>query len=118
MFFAGAFVCNISSPSSNTIEVTCRLFGNLTRVNVILTCTSCTDGPTKYSLLDDSPVVIPDLPAGNYTAEIKAVDTDIELRTVKMVTVSDNVITTTTNTPTNDATDTPTNALSTESINT
>ena len=118
ILFTGVFGCNISWPSSNTIEVTCKLYGNLTRVIVIFTCTSCTDSSTRYSVLDDSPFIIQGLPAGNYTAKIKAVDTDIELRTVKMVTVSDNVITTTTNVPTDDATDTTTNAPSTESITT
>ena len=120
LFFTGAraFVCNISSPSSNTIEVTCKLFGEMARVNVILTCIDCTDSSTRYSILDDSPVIIPELPAGNYTAEIMTVDMDIVLRAVKMVAISDNVVTATTNTPTNDVTDTTTNAPSTESITT
>ena len=121
LFFTGAFVCNISSPTSNTIEVTCKLFGNLTRVIVIYNCTSCTGRHTTYSTIKDSPVVTPDLPAGNYTVEIIAMDTDIDyadFRTVKMVTVSEYVITTTANTPTNDATDTTTNVPSTESITT
>ena len=88
----------------------------MARVNVILTCIDCTDSSTRYSILDNSPVIITELPAGNYTAEIIAVDMDIVLRTVKMFMVSDNVITTTTNTTTDDVTDTTTNTPSTESI--
>ena len=109
MFFAGAFVCNISSQSSDTIQVTCKLFGELAKVNVILDCTSCTGSSTRYSILGDSPVVIPELSAGNYTAEIIAVNVDNDYADVKMFMMSDNVVTTTTNTPANGATDTTTN---------
>ena len=94
------------------------MFGKLARVNVILTCTSCTGSSTSYSILDDSPVIIPELPAGNYTAKILAVDKDVVLRTVKVFTVSDNIVTATTNTPTNNATDTTTNTLTDDATDT
>ena len=96
---AGAFVCNISSPSSNIIEVTCKLFGDLARVNVILTCINCTGSSTRYSILGDSPVVIPDLPAGNYTADIIAVDIyNNIIRNVEVIVMSENAATDTVST--------------------
>ena len=94
MFITGAFKCNISSSSINTIEVSCELLGNLTRLNVNLVCTSCTSGFEYYTRVNDSPIVIPNLPAGNYTVDVTAVG--VNIRTVEVIMVSDDVINETT----------------------
>ena len=86
----GAFVCNISSPSFNTVEVSCELLGNLARVNVSLNCTTC-NGSEPFTLSDVSPIVIPNLPARNYTVDVFAVD--INLGITEMIAVSDNITT-------------------------
>ena len=100
----GTFVCNVSSPSYNTVEVSCKLLGNLARVNVTLNCTSRIGGLEYYTVVDDSPIVIPSIPAGNYTVDTTAVD--INFRTVEMIAVADNVTTSSLPTygPTTDAT--------------
>ena len=95
-FFTGAFKCNIISPSFNTIGVSCELLGNLARVNVTLICTSCTSSSEYHTTVNDSPIVIPNLPAGNYTVNVTAVD--VNIRTVEVIMVSDDVTTTTTST--------------------
>ena len=90
MFITGAFNCNISSPSFNTIKVSCELLGNLSRVNVTLSSSS-----EYHTTVNDSPIVIPNLPAGNYTVYVTAVD--VNIRTVEVIMVSDDVINETTN---------------------
>ena len=94
MFITGAFKCNISSSSINTIEVSCELLGNLTRVNVTLKCTSCTSSSEYHTTVNDRPIVISNLPAGNYTVDVTAVD--VNIRTVEVIMVSDDVINETT----------------------
>ena len=106
----GAFVCNIISPSFNTIYISCELLGNLATLNVILICISCTSSSEYHTTVNDSPIVIPNLPAGNYTVDVTAVD--VNIRTVEVIMVSDDVITTTTNTLSTIATATTTNTLS------
>ena len=95
-FLTGAFKCNISSPSFNTIEVSCELLGNLTRVNVTLKCTGCTSSSEYHTTVNDSPIVISNLPGGNYTVNVTAVD--VNIRTVEVIMVFDDVTTTTTST--------------------
>ena len=91
---ADAFVCAITSPSFNTIGVSCELLGNLVRVTVILNCTSCIGSDESYTILGDSPVVIPNLPAGNYSVDVIAVDiSNVIIRTMKVIIMSDNVTT-------------------------
>ena len=101
----GTFVCNVSSPSYNTVEVSCKLLGNLARVNVTLNCTSRIGGLEYYTVVDDSPIVMPNIPAGNYTVDTTAA-VDINFRTVEMIAVADNVTTSSLPTygPTTDAT--------------
>ena len=90
MFITGAFKCNISSSSINTIEVSCELLGNLTRVNVTLKCTSCTSSSEYHTTVNNRSIVISNLPAGNYTVNVTAVD--VNIRTVEVIMVSDDVI--------------------------
>ena len=88
----GDFICNVSSTLLNTIKVTCELFGNLTRVNAIINCTSCTGKFTTYSIVDDSPFVISNLPAGNYTVDVSAVNISIvDIETVEVIVMSENI---------------------------
>ena len=107
----GVLVCNISSPSFNTINVSCELLGNLARVNVTLKCTSCTSSSEYHTTVNDRPIVISNLPAGNYTVDVTAVD--VNIRTVEVIMVSDDVTATTTNTLSTITTATTTNTLST-----
>ena len=122
LFFTDAFICNINSPYFNTIVVSCELLGNLVRVNVILNCTSCTGSDELYTILGDSPVVIPHLPAGNYSVDVIDVDiSNVIIRTVGVIMVSDNVTTDTppTHGPTTNipATDGPiTNQTATDTV--
>ena len=91
--YAGAFVCNIISPSFSTIEVSCIFLGKLIRVGVILNCTSC-PGEHTFSITDDSPIEVPNLPAGNYTVDIIAMDINNDIiRTVKVIVMSKEVTT-------------------------
>ena len=68
--------------------------GNLVRVNVILNCASCTGEHTTFSIIDDRPIVIPNLPAGNYTVYVIAVDINNDIiRTVEVIVKSEEVTT-------------------------
>ena len=101
--------------------------GNLIRVSVIVNCISCTDEHTIYSITDDSPIVIPKLPAGNYIVDVIAVDISNDtIRTVEVIIMSEDITTdmsptsgptthviTTTNLP---ATTVSTSAVSTNEI--
>ena len=112
IFFTDPFICNITSPSFNTIGVSCELLGNFTRVNVTLKCTSCTSSSEYHTTVNDRPIVISNLPAGNYTVDVTAVD--VNIRTVEVIIVSDEVTATITNVlNTIITTDTTTNTLST-----
>ena len=87
----GAFVCNISSPTFDTIEISCELFGNLVRINTILTCTSCTSDFRSYAVMTDGPITISYLPAGNYTVDVIAVHSIyINITTTEMIVVANN----------------------------
>ena len=90
--YAGAFVCNISSPSFNTIRVSCELLGILVRVNVILNCISCIGSHAVYTITDDSPIVVRFLPAGNHTVNVTAVDISNDIiKTVEVIVMSEDV---------------------------
>ena len=83
-------VHDISSPSFNTIEVSCELLGNLTRVIVTLICTRCTSSSEYHTTVNDSCIVIPNLPVGYYTVDVTAVDANI--RTVEVIMVFDHLM--------------------------
>ena len=107
--FLGAFVCNISSTSFNTVEVSCELLGVLVRIRVILTCNNCTINNTTT---DDSPVIFQNLTAGKYTIDATPVVIG-NFNITKVIMVSDDVNTATTNTPTTDDANTATNNTTT-----
>ena len=114
-FFVGAFVCHISSPSFNNIEISCKLLGVLVRIHVILTCNNYTINLNET--MDDSPVVFQNLPAGNYTVDVTPVGIgNVSIRTNEVIMVSDNVNTATTYTPTSDDVTTETTNIPTEGM--
>jgi len=88
--FTGAFLCNTNSPSLNTIKISCDILGKLARINVTLKCTSCTSSFKSHTIIiSGSPIVIPNLPAGNYTVDIIALDiTNANVATMEVITVS------------------------------
>ena len=69
-------VCNINSTFFNAIEVQCQFLGELVRVNITLKCTSCTSSFKSYTVITDGPVIIPNLPAGNYTVDVIVADSN------------------------------------------
>ena len=73
----------------NAIKVSCKVLGKPTRVNVTLKCTGCTNSFKSYTVMTDDPVIILNLPAGNYTVEVIAVNFNIT--TVEEIVVSGNV---------------------------
>ena len=89
----GAFICRITSPSFDAIEVSCELLGNIPRVNITVDCTSCTSS-FKSSVLTDGPIIIPNLPSGNYTVDVVAVDSVyINITTTEMIVLSNDITT-------------------------
>ena len=73
--------------------MSCELLGSLVKVNVILSCTSCTDSQLQ-TVTDDSPIVISEFPAGNYTVNVTAVDISNDIiRTVEVIVMSEDVTT-------------------------
>ena len=71
--------------------MSCELLGKLVRVNVILNCTSCTDSKLQ-TVTDNSPIVISEFPAGNYTVNVTAVDISNDIiRTVEVIVMSEDV---------------------------
>ena len=109
LFFLDAFVCNVSSPSYNTVEVSCKLLGILARIHVTMISTNCTI--TLNTTLDDNPVVFHNLSAGNYTVDIAAVDIG-NVSIMRTIEVSDDA--TIENTPTTENSTTAENTTTTE----
>ena len=75
--------CTITSPSANTIRVSCEL---LERINVTISSQPIT-------MVNNNPITVSDLPIGVYTVEVTAVnsnDMSIENnRIVEIITLSD-----------------------------
>ena len=89
----GAFICRITSPSFDAIGVSCELLGNIPRVNITVDCTSCTSS-FKSSVLTDGPIIIPNLPSGNYTVDVVVVDSVyINITTTEMIVLSNDITT-------------------------
>ena len=100
LHIADVLICNISSPSFNAIGVSCELLGNLPRVNITVKCTSCTSNFKPYSVITDGPIIIANLPAGNYTVDVVFVDSVYtDITTTEMIVVSNDVTTNITNRP-------------------
>ena len=81
--------CTITSPSANTIRVSCEL---LERITVTISSNSC-NCSQRITMVDNNPITVSDLPIGVYTVEVTAVnsnDMSIENnRIVEMITISD-----------------------------
>ena len=81
--------CTITSPSANTIRVSCELLETFTRISVTISSNSCTCS-RPITMVDDNPITVSDLPIGVYTVEVTAVNSnDMNNRIVEMITVSD-----------------------------
>ena len=90
--YVGLQSCTITSPSANTIRVSCEL---LERISVTISSNSCTCSQ-PITMVDNNPITVSDFPIGVYTVEVTAVnsnDMSIENnRIVEMITVSDKSI--------------------------
>ena len=81
--------CTITSPSANTIRVSCELLETFTRISVTISSNSCTCSQ-PITMVDDNSITVSDLPIGVYTVEVTAVNSnDMNNRIVEMITVSD-----------------------------
>ena len=81
--------CTITSPSANTIRVSCELLKTFTRISVTISSNSCTCSQ-PITMADNNPITVSDLPIGVYTVEVTAVNSnDMKNRIVEMITVSD-----------------------------
>ena len=87
--YTGLENCTITSPSANTIRVSCESLG---RISVTISSNSCTCSQ-PIAMVDDNPITVSDLAIGVYTVEVTAVnsnDMSIENnKIVGMITVSD-----------------------------
>ena len=71
--------------------MSCELLGNLVRVNVTFSCTSCTDSQLQ-TITDDNPIDYSGFPAGNYTVNVTAIDFSNDvIRTVEVIIMSEDV---------------------------
>ena len=89
MLLSGTFKCNITSPKlmANTLEISCELLETLRRISATITCTKC----QPITIIGDSPIIVSNLIAGQYTIEMAIADsTEINDTIVEIITVSDN----------------------------
>ena len=86
--------CSITSPSANTIRVSCELLETFRRINVTISSNSCTCSP-PITRVGDNPITVSNLTTGVYTVEVTAVnDTSNSMniknnKIVEMITVCD-----------------------------
>ena len=66
--------CIVTSPVSNTIQVTCEFLGASRRVSINATCTSCVGAQAVVTAVGNSPLDISDLLPEDYTIDVIAVD--------------------------------------------
>ena len=92
LFYVHAVIqsCTITSPSVNTIRVSCEL---LERINVTISSNSCTCSQ-PITMEDNNPITVSDLPIGVYTVEVTAVNSNDDMtiennRIVEMIILSD-----------------------------
>ena len=75
---------------NNTLKMSCELLETLRRISVTVTCTNCTCFQ-PIAIIGDSPIIISNLIAGQYTIEMTIADiTEINDTIVEMITLSDN----------------------------
>ena len=92
LLFLGTFICSITSPEliANTLIISCELLETLRRISATITCTNCTYFQ-PITITGDSPIVVSDLIAGQYTIEMSIADsTEINDTIVEIISVSDN----------------------------
>ena len=72
---------------NKTLEISCELLKALRRISATITCTKC----QPITIIGDSPIIVSDLIAGQYTIEMAIADsTEINDTIVEIITVSDN----------------------------
>ena len=75
---------------NNTLKMSCELLEMLRRISVTVTCTNCTYFQ-PITIIGDSPIIVSNLIAGQYTIEMTIADTaEINDTIVEIITVSDN----------------------------
>ena len=92
LLFLGTFTCSITTPKliTNALDISCKLLETLRRISATITCTNCTYFQ-PITITGDSPIVVSDLIAGQYTIEITIADsTEINDTIVETIIVSDN----------------------------
>ena len=84
--------CTITSPSLNTIRVSCELLETYERIRVTISSNCCTCSQ-PITMVDDNPITVPNLTTGVYTVEVTAVNSnDMSIednKIVKMITLCD-----------------------------
>ena len=84
--------CTITSPSANTIGISCELLETYERIRVTISSNSCTCSQ-PITMVDDNPITVPNLTTGVYTVEVTAVNSnDMSIednKIVKMITLCD-----------------------------
>ena len=71
----------------NTLEISCELLETLRRISATITCAKC----QPITITGDSPIIVSNLIAGQYTIEMAIADsTEINDTIVEIITVSDN----------------------------
>ena len=92
LLFLGTFICSITSPEliANTLIISCELLETLRRISATITCTNCTYFQ-PITIIGDSPIVVSDLIAGQYTIEMAIADsTEVNDTIAEIISVSDN----------------------------
>ena len=70
----------------------CQFLGELAKVNITFKCTSCTNSFKSYSVITVGLVIIPNLPAGNYTVDVIVANSGyINITTTEVIVVPGNV---------------------------
>ena len=67
--------CSITSPSTKAIRISCELLETFTRIRVTITSNSCTCSQ-PITMVDNNPITVSDLPIGEYTVEVTAVNSN------------------------------------------
>ena len=92
VYYAVLQRCTITSPSANTIRVSCELLETFERIRVTISSNSCSCSQ-PITMVDDNPITVPNLTTGVYTVEVTAVnsnDMSIEDNNiVEMITLCD-----------------------------
>ena len=89
LFYVVLQRCTITSPSANTIKVSCKL---LERIRVAISSNSCICSQ-PITMVDDNPITVLNLTTGVYTVEVTAVNSnDMSIednKIVEMITLCD-----------------------------